>query len=86
MSYYHSQKINDKYILTYHAKRRMKERFFTNRDISETDLLLFLESLLENVTLLEECPDSGDIKLINYESNIEIVVTSKNVIKTIIQK
>lgn len=86
MSYYHNKKINGKYMLTHHAKRRIRERMFGNDDISEIEFLAYLESLMEDAITLGDQDNSSDIKLFNYELNIEIVVTEDNLIKTVIKK
>lgn len=86
MSFYHNHKINDKYVLTDHSRRRIKERLYGNENVTESKLLKHLELILDDLVIVHECDKTGDIKLMNYEYNIKIITTNKNVIKTIIKK
>lgn len=83
MSYY--QKINQ-YKLTHHSIRRIRERIFArNSEIDEHKILEFMHDVLENAIIDFTFPN-GDIKLINHEHKIEVLVTHNKVIKTVIKK
>lgn len=77
MSYY--KNITD-WVLTHHAKRRIKERIDVSH-LKDYEIYPYIEELIK-YSIQEKC-SNGEIKFINYEHNITLV-TKNNIIKTVI--
>lgn len=79
MSYY--KKITD-YTLTHHSMRRIRERLeFKNAP----DYIIYqnIEEMIKD-GIVDFFFPNGDKKIINYQHNVQFIITNNNVIKTVI--
>lgn len=78
MSYY--KRITD-WVLTHHAKRRIRERIDTS-NLQDYELYPYIEELIK-YSIVDQKFDNGDLKLVNHQEGITFII-KKNIIKTVI--
>ncbi|WP_412032456.1 hypothetical protein [Malacoplasma muris] len=78
MSYY--KKVTD-WVLTHHARRRIKERIDISK-LEDYQLYPYIEELIKN-SVIDQKFQNGDIRLINNQEKISFIIKG-NIIKTVI--
>ncbi|MEF9985045.1 MAG: hypothetical protein RSA40_02160 [Malacoplasma sp.] len=87
MSYYRdNKKINGIYSITNHALVRAKKRISSFKNLPDTDVIFFIGEIIDNAVEDLIFNSFNDYCLFNYEHRIQFILTSDNVIKTIIKK